>query len=280
MAEAGRKEAPWGRCSFAPGTPGKKGKVSELEDRGGRRGGVKGLFSALAFLSILPLPGREEAPERAIGWYPLAGAALGFLSGLPSLLWPGLGAPLGVAALALLTGGLHLDGLADTWDGLARRGSREERLRAMKDPHVGATGVTVLLLVLLLKVEALSGLHPARLPLALALAAAAARWSCLFPMGLFPSARPEGLGHRFHRGLTWGAVLFATLTVSLLVFLAAPRAGMPPAQGGMLLAVSFLTAMGMAFLAHRAFGGLTGDVHGAVLELGETAALVYLGGVL
>jgi len=202
------------------------------------------------------------------------------LAGIPSLLWPGLGAPLGVAALALLTGGLHLDGLADTWDGLARRSSREERLRAMKDPYLGASGVTVLLLVLLLKVEALSGLHPSRLPLALALAASTARWSCLFPMGLFPSARPEGLGYRFHRGLTWGAVLFATLTAVFLVFLVASRAGMTPGQGGMLLAVSFLTAMGMALLAHRAFGGLTGDVHGAVLEMAETAALVYLGRIL
>ncbi len=241
---------------------------------------MKGLFSALAFLSILPLPGREEAPEKAIGWYPLAGALLGFLSGLPSLLWPGLGAPLGVAALALLTGGLHLDGLADTWDGLARRGSREERMRAMKDPRVGATGVTVLFLVLLLKVEALSGLHPARLPLALTLAASAARWSCLFPMGFFPSARPEGLGYRFHRGLTWGAVLFATATLLFLVFAAAYRGGLSPGAAATLYTLSLLTALGMAFLAYRAFGGLTGDVHGAVLEMAETAALVYLGGVL
>src|SRR5215211_6970646 len=152
---------------------------------------------------------------RAAVWYPFVGLVIGALAGL---VWKGamfvlpplVAGALTLAAWVILTGGLHLDGLADCCDGLFVSASRERRLEIMKDPHVGAFGVIGLILVLLLKAVALASLNSAS-SLGILLAASLARW-CILPSGLLPPARPSGMAADFVSGsrrsfMIWSAIL-------------------------------------------------------------------------
>jgi adenosylcobinamide-GDP ribazoletransferase len=121
---------------------------------------MKGLITALRTLTIFPLPGREAQDlSRALPWFPLVGLLLGFIltalgilwSRLVSTDWPEGGAVLLLGAQILLTGGLHLDGLADWADAMGGPREKESRLTIMKDPRVGSFGVLALIMALLLK---------------------------------------------------------------------------------------------------------------------------------
>ena len=119
---------------------------------------------ALGFLTILPCPRLESTPEdlgRSSGWFPLAGALLGGLlaaahAGLALLLFPPAAASLTVVLWAFLTRGLHLDGLADTADGLAASYDRQRALDVMRRGDTGPAGAATLVLVLLLQAAALA----------------------------------------------------------------------------------------------------------------------------
>jgi adenosylcobinamide-GDP ribazoletransferase len=165
----------------------------------------------------------------------------------------------------VLTGGLHLDGLADCCDGLLASTSVERRLEIMKDPHVGAFGVIGLVLLLMLKAAALGSLTPAA-GSGILLAATLSRW-CILPAGLLPLARPSGMGADFALGfrgpfIIWGAVL----PLAIAIFL------------GLHGIVSTLAGLGagalVLWLAKSRIGGVTGDVFGMVVELVETIVLI------
>ncbi len=241
---------------------------------------MKSFVLALSFLTVLPLGGgREEVTEGELVastfFYPLVGVLLGLLLAGVSLgaglLWPGLVAPaLTVAAWALLTAGLHLDGLMDTFDGLGVRGDRERRLAVMRDSRVGAFGVQAAVLFLLLKVAAVSALAAGPwLWQGLVLAAVAGRSAMVALMAAGRYARPgEGLGRAFVAGTglrqALPAAVFFTVSATLLpgkVF-----AGVILAQAALLLVLHRFFA--------AAFGGLTGDLLGAACELHELAALL------
>jgi adenosylcobinamide-GDP ribazoletransferase len=162
-----------------------------------------------------------------------------------------------------LTGGLHLDGLADCCDGLFASAAKERRLEIMKDPRVGAFGVIGLVLVLLLKAAALMSL---RSGFAILLAASLAR-GCILLGGLFPLARPSGMGADFAAGfrrsfLFWGAIV--PLAIGSLL--------------GVRGVISALIGIGAAVLilwfARSRIGGLTGDVFGMIVEVVETVVLL------
>ncbi|MCW2911468.1 MAG: adenosylcobinamide-GDP ribazoletransferase, partial [Actinomycetia bacterium] len=145
----------------------------------------------------------EGAAARAVFWLPAIGAGLG-LAGAGAMVFvaagelsPGrrlLGAALAVALLALATGGLHLDGLADTADGLGSRRPADQALEIMRRPDAGPLGVATLVLVLLIQVCALASL-PRGWPAAagLVLAAVTSRVAVVLATGS-PSARPAGFG--------------------------------------------------------------------------------------
>ena len=122
---------------------------------------------AFQFLTIIPLPITLRCEKgdlgRSTGWFPLVGLTIGaLLAGTYGLIVPWLTPPLSAALIitevTLITGALHLDGLADVCDGLAARGSRERFLEIMKDSHVGAVGGVGLVLGLLLKWQAVVAL--------------------------------------------------------------------------------------------------------------------------
>ena len=231
-------------------------------------------LAALEFLTIIRLhrfrPVSAETLARAQVFYPLVGLLLGgILVGADWLLGYGLPAgPRGVlllALLALLTCGLHLDGLADTFDGLLGGQERERRLAIMRDPRIGSFGVTALVLTLLLKWSALASLLAADEWRAVLLGPLLGRCAIVALAAAVPYARPDGLGSGFHaaaRGLPVVVAAIAALVGALLV------GGVP---GLALLAATVLTPLLLGWWSQRAIGGATGDLYGAACELTEAA---------
>jgi adenosylcobinamide-GDP ribazoletransferase len=245
--------------------------------------GCAGPRLALSWLTVLPVPGPVGVDRRvaaaALRWAAPVGLLVGavaaaLLYGLSRLGVPGPAAALlALAGTALLTRGMHLDGLADTADGLGCYGPPERALAVMRDGGAGPFAVVTLVLVLGLQAAALTRLAevPARWP-AVLLAAATGRcaflWCCR--RGL-PAARSEGLGVLVAGSQPpWAA----TLGALALAVLAVPAVPGRPWQGplGVLLAAAPVVILSAH--THRRFGGVTGDVLGAAAELATTALLV------
>ena len=164
----------------------------------------------------------------------------------------------------VLTGGLHLDGLADCCDGLFASVSPERRLEIMKDPHVGAFGVIGLILILFLKAAALASLTPVS-SFGILLAASLARW-CILPAGLLPLARSFRHGLRFCSRLsTFIYCLECDHSIS----------SCNPAWFARIL--SSVAGLGAAvlvlWLAKSRIGGVTGDVFGMIVEIVEAVSV-------
>lgn len=211
---------------------------------------------------------------RASVWYPFVGLIIG---GLTWLTWTGttrLFPPLVAAVLTLilwvtLTGGLHLDGLADCCDGLLASASVERRLEIMKDSRLGAFGGVGLVLTLLLKAAALSSLAPQAAP-GILLAASLARW-CILPAGLLPLARPVGMGADFKAGFRpWFIAAGAIVPLALSILLGAR---------GLVSLLAGLIAAALALrLATSRLHGVTGDVFGMTVEVVEVVSLLVFVG--
>jgi adenosylcobinamide-GDP ribazoletransferase len=230
---------------------------------------------ALSFLTTLPVRAPDMPPGslgRAAPWFPVVGVLLGALLtaawwGLGWVFSPVLGAVLLVASWAALTGGLHLDGLADCGDGLLAAVPPERRLEIMKDPRLGTFGGLSLLLFLLLKVFAVAELPGgAGGACALLLAPALARW-LLIIVARQPSARPGGLGAAFSQGLTPASLAVAAVVPAVVAVLGGWRA---------LAAVlaALLVILVIIRVARARLGGITGDVLGLAVELSELAVLL------
>ena len=236
---------------------------------------------ALSFLTSLPIPiSTEVSPEdfgRAGGWFPVVGLLIGGLLALVSwgssqVFAPLVSGVLVTAAWALLTGGLHLDGLADSCDGLFAEAHVERRLEIMKDPRLGAFGAIGLVLTLMLKTALAADLAQRGLWLAFPLAASLGRW-VLLAAARQPSARPGGLGDAFGRGVrSWQVILSAGIPLGLLVWSWMGAHSAPGALIGTGLAL--LTGMGIVAAARIRLGGLTGDVYGMLVEWVELAVLL------
>jgi adenosylcobinamide-GDP ribazoletransferase len=221
---------------------------------------------------------------------PLVGVLLGLLAGTVVFGSRLLGAPhllaaaLGIATLALLTRGLHLDGLADLVDGLSSSRDPEGTRAVMKAPDTGPLGVTALVLVLLVQTTALtSAIDQHRGTASLVVAVLTGRLAITLACTRTPAATAEGLG-----ALVAGTVRPAVARASVVVALVAAAALLawdPDAVHTPLLrALLGVAAMGVALLvarllrrhAARRVGGLTGDVLGALAEISTTVALVVL----
>ena len=230
---------------------------------------VKRLLLALGFLTRLPVPRVEASQEdfaRAVRVYPLAGVAIGLV--VAGAGWVGSLADAWVGALAALlgwvwiTGALHLDGLGDLADGLgAAHGDRSRMLVAMADPHIGSFGVVAIALQLAAKLVLLHLLLPDYWPAIIATPFAARIGPLVWARWLVP-LRPGGLGATIVDAVRLRDVVGWTAA------LAAASALLPP-----LLAVPVAVAV-LGIWFDRRVGGVTGDVHGAGIELTETAALL------
>ncbi|HVU51871.1 MAG TPA: adenosylcobinamide-GDP ribazoletransferase [Polyangia bacterium] len=240
---------------------------------------VRPLVAAFAFLTRVPVwsgPLRDEDLGRSVSFFPVVGLVLGLgLTGLASLLAgvlpPTLAAVLLVALLAALTGGLHLDGVADVFDALGGgRGDRQRMLDIMKDSRIGAHGAAALVLVLLAKVAAAAELVARRDLAGLLVFPAIARWSVTPAIVFHPYARDEGTGRAFNGEARPREVIVATALLALALAAVGPRLFVP-AAGALAAATLF------ALWLRRRLGGLTGDVYGASIEIAELVALTIMG---
>ncbi|WP_076070503.1 adenosylcobinamide-GDP ribazoletransferase [Sphingomonas montana] len=231
---------------------------------------MKRTIVAFSFLTRLPTPQIEADADdfaAAIRRYPIVGLVIGAIVAIggwaTSQLDPWFGALAALALWVAITGALHLDGLGDLADGLgARHANRERFLAVMADPHIGSFGVVAILIQLMAKLVLLHALLPVWWTVILVPAAARigplawARW--------LPPLRPGGLGvavakaARWRDVAGWGALLAAGTLLS-------------PA----LLAAPILIA-GWGWWLGRRVGGVSGDCHGAGIEMVETGLLVAL----
>jgi adenosylcobinamide-GDP ribazoletransferase len=208
---------------------------------------------------------------RSAALFPVVGALIGgFLGGiglvLDRILPAGVVAALVIAAGALVTGGLHLDGVMDTADGVFGGKSPERRLAIMHDSRVGAFGVVAGVVILLGQFACLSELTGQARLLALIAAGTIGRWTMLIALALFPVARPTGAGATFHAGVTRGMALLGTLLAGTLALLAGPL-------GVLAMAAGLAIAVGVGRALTLRLGGLTGDTYGAIAIVIETAVL-------
>ena len=235
------------------------------------------LVLAVRFLTIVPVPGREATGAKSLGraawWFPAVGLALGACLVAADHLFafvfhPLLGSVLLVSLWKILTGGIHLDGLADVLDGLAGRDA-ERRLAIMRDSRIGVFGAAGLVLCVLIAAGALDALPGGRHSAALVLAPAVGRLGPLLIGPLFRAATPgQGAGATFLEGLSpWAAPLWIAGLWILSAVLLGP-------WGGLLLSLALATVLLWAVFLVSRLGGLTGDALGSSVELGELATLV------
>jgi adenosylcobinamide-GDP ribazoletransferase len=237
---------------------------------------VRALLIAVAFATRIPVRVGAVAPAElaeSLSALPVVGFLIGTFSyGLCALVAPTFGDTLAAIATvsfsALITGGLHLDGLADWFDALGGgRGDRQRMLEIMRDSRIGAHGASALVLVLLAKVAALAELSGSQRMLALCAAPAAARLTAVWLLYSLPAARHDGLGRGMGAGLERKHAWTACAGFVLVTFWLGPALIWPSIAAA-------LVAVALGFQAHVRLGGVTGDVCGAGIELSELAFLL------
>lgn len=244
---------------------------------------IKSFFATLSFMSRLPVPARWsqgleiDQYERGIVTFPLVGLLLGAIAGLVMLAlhaWCGLplAALFAVLALALLTGGFHLDGLADTCDGIFSARRRERMLEIMRDSRLGTHGGLALIFVLVAKVLVVSevALRGTSALAVLAAACAVGRGMAVLLMYRQRYAREEGVGNLFIGKITLRQML---ITMGIALALATLLLGVNGLRAALITLV-LVWALGQAL--KRTLGGQTGDTLGAAIELGEVIFLLAL----
>jgi adenosylcobinamide-GDP ribazoletransferase len=243
------------------------------------------LAENLRFFTRLSLGASDRAPDfRRIGWAaPLAGALVGALGALAFggaralSLPPRLSAALAVAVQLAVTGALHEDGLADVADGFGGGSDRAAKLAILRDSRIGTYGAAALILLLLIRVDALAAMarpNGTFATAALILAGAASRAGALAPLALLDPARMDGAGARAG-GLgvrALGPVAAGLAAVAIATGLAALDV-----VRALFACVCAIGAVGgLVALARRQIGGQTGDVCGAAAALAEATTLIAL----
>jgi adenosylcobinamide-GDP ribazoletransferase len=245
---------------------------------------IRAVAASAAFLTRAPGLARFEYTGtdlvRGAVAFPLVGGAIGALVGGAVLAGTELGLPillaaaLAVALEVVVTGALHLDGLADSADGLAGR-TPERTLEIMRDHGVGVYGAAAVALDLLVKVAAIGSLPRADVLPVLIAVYAVSRAAPLLLAAVLPYAGAAGTGRAFVDGVGWvpaGSAVAVAASIGAVTVGAHVAVGWVPA----LLVCLALVSGGVAFAARRRLRGVTGDVLGAAVELSVLAGLVLI----
>jgi len=250
---------------------------------------MKKLLLALQFLTIVPFRDMGNVSEQEMGrtttFFPMVGFVEGIVLALCAALFlkvfpTELTSALIVLILTVMNGGLHLDGLSDTFDALASRGNQEKKLSIMKDSTVGPMGVMAIVIALLLKYVLLNAVffHSSLRAYyaAVALMPVMSRWAMVPAAYYGRSARQDGLGRLFIEHTKGSQLLSATAAaIALVLIVCVMSMQLPFIMFCLMFAMPILYALGFAavWFFNGNFGGMTGDSLGAVNEI---AVLVFL----
>ena len=238
---------------------------------------MKKFLIALQFLTVLPINVKGKIEEKDFGeslvYFPMIGLLMGiFLAFISFSLGPL--PPLVRSALILIiwiimTGGIHLDGFADTCDGFYGKRAKEDILKIMRDSHIGTMGAGGIAVLLLLKFSIVSSIQPENLWKVLIIAVAFARWSQALACATSEYARDEGkakyfMAHARKSGVLTGAV-FTLILFWLLMDI----------KGAILFLLLSATILLFIKYVKGKIGGMTGDTIGATNEIAEAAALLF-----
>lgn len=235
---------------------------------------------ACQFLTIIPIRKKIKIEDgdlaRSMAYFPIVGLALGMIlvvsnKVLSRYMSYNLSDILLLVLLVFLTGGLHLDGLADSMDAVAGSWNKEEALKIMKEGRIGAIGAVSLILLLIVKYQALRALPPDIKNQAILLMPIVGRWTMVHAAYIGGYARKEGgIGKAFVDSVGGRELLAATMATILLVLFFLKINGMYI----MPLLVLVLTIT-FSYLKRR-LGGMTGDTLGALCEIMEASFLVAI----
>ncbi|HET9901990.1 MAG TPA: adenosylcobinamide-GDP ribazoletransferase [Actinomycetes bacterium] len=236
-----------------------------------------GLRLAVGLLTAVPVGDvgavDREVAKRALWWFVPVGAALGAAGSVVLVLAERLGlssltaAALAFASLAILTRGLHLDGLADTADGLGSRRSADRALAVMRASDIGPFGVAALVLVLFIQVTSLAEASWRALLVAVVIGRLSILVCCSRRV---PAARTDGLGVLVAGTASWPLLVITACVVAGGAFLAVGWVGL------VALLLALVAAALLVWHSVHRLGGITGDVIGAAVELTTTLALLVM----
>ncbi|MEN6320967.1 MAG: adenosylcobinamide-GDP ribazoletransferase [Syntrophaceae bacterium] len=234
---------------------------------------MKSLLAAVQFLTVIPFPksfvSREKDLEKSVTFFPIVGLLIGLIIAaidyvIGFILPPYPASAVTVIALTGISGGLHMDGLADTADGFFSARPRDKILEIMKDSRTGVMGVIAVVLVILLKFSLLISLAlPFRFGIIM-LMPLAGRCSLVIMMTALPYVRSEGgLATAFGGGKSWLNVLWVLAFLIAVGWIAAPGVGL------LVCFSSLIMAALLSLYCFRKIGGYTGDTLGALCEITE-----------
>nr|PZN05756.1 MAG: adenosylcobinamide-GDP ribazoletransferase [Bacillota bacterium] len=234
-----------------------------------------GFYVALLFLTRIPLPNikfEEKDIVRSLPYFPVVGAIIGVILALADAVLrnylpdPAL-AGLIVILETVITGGLHIDGFADTMDGLFCGKDKSGKLEVMKDSRLGAFGAIGIVSLYLLKFSALLSVPaPLRQKLIL-IFPVISRWVMTWPVVLFPYVREKGLGKAFKVGKSLLQLVLPTVFCLIFTYVIGKLHGI------MLAILCFGLGLLFSLYIVKKIGGMTGDTYGAVNEFTEIVAL-------
>jgi adenosylcobinamide-GDP ribazoletransferase len=240
---------------------------------------LRAIAGAFSYFSILPLGGfsGHEPPDAVtLSFLPLVGLVIGGLAGGIGYAASVVHVPYAFAiawiASLVLTGALHVDGFLDSCDALIATASPERRLEILKDPRHGTYAVVGMAVLTVAMLVALAPIPPARLPLAFAFAAGAARVAAVCNAWIFPYARAGASALVFEARPNIAVVAVSALVVEALAWFIAP-----PMLAVLPVAI-VLSLAGGRWAARRLGGGLVGDVYGATVCALEVVALLCVAG--
>ena len=240
---------------------------------------MDGLILALQFFTRIPIKKevsfQGENIGRSLFYLPIIGLVIGMIAALPAILLSGYSKPISALLTVLiitgLTGGLHLDGLADTFDGFLSGREKNRVMEIMKDSTLGAFGAVALIFAIISKLVAVHEL-PAEYWIGIPLSLANARLVAGYVITTKKNAREDGLGPLFKFSRPGRSVLLSGLVLTGITLFIDPIFLIP-------LAGSFLLGELVSIWSYRKIGGMTGDVYGAVIELCELTSLIIFWGV-
>jgi len=233
---------------------------------------MNSFLNALSFLSVIPVPSKVYEDNKALRyswiWFPYIGLILGCAAGGIFFLcisifgiYPLLSATLSFAFGAIITRGLHYDGLCDMVDAAFGGYTVEDRLRILKDPRIGSFAAIALIIVVLLQIQLISLLPPTQVIQILATAGVLARWATIYPMLYKPYAKKTGLGLLFEKSIS--KYILTTIVTLVVVYLLLGFIGI------LLVVIVHIVAILISSFASRRFGGMVGDVFGTIIVVCE-----------